>query len=116
MTRKTYSDLIKQALLYGDGQEHLFISLASTGEHFPPDNIDENAATCRLIWQDAHTTIRDMRSLAGLTQKALADRFGIPHRTIQNWESDSGSGRECPAYVRMMLLELLGQSRIQKED
>lgn len=41
-------------------------------------------------------TIREMRKCTGMTQKQFSEYFGIPHRTIQNWE---GQERECPKYL-----------------
>ena len=45
-------------------------------------------------------TIKELRKATGMTQKAFAEYFGIPHRTIQNWE---GGQNVCPTY----LLELI---------
>lgn len=50
-------------------------------------------------------TIREIRKQYGLTQKALAERFGIPIRTIENWESEL---RTPPAYVVAMIEKILG--------
>ena len=52
-------------------------------------------------------TIREMRALLGLTQVAFSEKYNIPKRTIENWETGK---RECPQYV----LELL--ERAVKED
>jgi len=41
-------------------------------------------------------TIKDIRSLTGLSQKAFAELLHIPLRSIENWESGK---REPPAYV-----------------
>ena len=51
--------------------------------------------------------IRDMRILLGDTQSEFASRYGVPFRTIQNWEAGI---RTPPNYV----LDLLGQ-RICKD-
>lgn len=53
-------------------------------------------------------TVREIRQAAGLTQAQLAARFGIPKRTIENWEATGGSARACPEYIRKMMAELLG--------
>lgn len=45
-------------------------------------------------------SIKELREASGMTQKAFAEYFGIPKRTIENWE---GEKRECPSY----LLELM---------
>ena len=57
---------------------------------------------------DAPLTVREIRQAAGLTQAQLAARFGIPKRTIENWEAAGGNARNCPEYVRRMMAECLG--------
>lgn len=52
-------------------------------------------------------TIKEIRSITGLSQTAFGERYHIPMRTIQNWE---GGQRECPEYVRLLL------ERVVKED
>lgn len=44
----------------------------------------------------AHMTIKDLREASGMTQKAFSEYFGIPKRSIENWE---GEKRECPTYL-----------------
>lgn len=51
--------------------------------------------------------LKAMRKRKGLSQQNLADRYGIPKRTIENWESGSATHRECPLYVLDMLERLL---------
>ena len=53
-------------------------------------------------------TIKELRTKSGMTQKAFAEYFDIPHRTIQNWE---GGQRQCPDY----LLNLM-QYKLEKEN
>lgn len=57
------------------------------------------------LWDAAHMSVREIRSLTGLTQAAFCARFCIPKRTLENWE---GGKRSCPDYVRLMLAELSG--------
>ena len=45
--------------------------------------------------------IRDIRALSGLSQAAFARAYGIPRRTVEEWERGS---RSAPAYVMEMLL------------
>lgn len=54
-------------------------------------------------------TVKELRRSAGLTQRALAQRFGIPLRTVECWESTGPSHREPPEYVVRMMAELIGQ-------
>lgn len=42
--------------------------------------------------------IRDLRLAAGMTQQALAEKSGIPYRTIQNWEE----GARKPSDLRKL--------------
>ena len=51
--------------------------------------------------------LKEMRKLLGLSQAAFGDRYNIPVRTIQDWESGR---RKAPIYV----LELL--ERVVTED
>lgn len=50
-------------------------------------------------------TVREICAAAKLTQAALAARFGIPKRTVENWCSGAN---KCPDYTRRMMCELLG--------
>lgn len=54
--------------------------------------------------------IKELRSLTGLSQQAFADRYHIPKRTIEHWESTGAEHRDPPGYV----LELL-EYKIKKE-
>jgi putative transcriptional regulator len=45
-------------------------------------------------------TIKEMRTMLGLSQQAFGDKYGIPFRTIQNWEAGR---RKCPDYVLNLL-------------
>lgn len=53
--------------------------------------------------EKSRLTVKEIRAAAKLTQAELAARFGIPLRTVQNWESRDS----CPDYVRGMMAELL---------
>ena len=61
---------------------------------------------------DKDTTMRfkEIRKLTGLTQSAFAEKYNIPKRTVENWESTSSNARKAPEYV----LDLL--ERVVKED
>lgn len=64
------------------------------------------ADICGKVWDLAHLTVADIRQHAGLTQAAFAQRFLIPFRTVQNWESRGG----CAEYVKLMLARLCGMA------
>jgi DNA-binding transcriptional regulator YiaG len=48
-----------------------------------------------------------------MTQTAFGDYFGIPMRTIQNWE---GGQRECPEYLLDLMRYKLVKENIIKEQ
>ena len=52
-------------------------------------------------------TIKEIRSLTGLSQQKFGDKYKIPLRTIQNWEG----GVNTPPDYLVSLLE-----RVVKED
>lgn len=55
--------------------------------------------------------IKEIRKLTGLSQKGFAEKYGIPVRSIENWESSNPrEKRQCPGY----LLHLL--ERVVRED
>lgn len=49
---------------------------------------------------EAKDEIKKMREEAGMTQKAFSDFFGIPVRTLQDWEAGF---RKPPEYVVRLL-------------
>lgn len=52
-------------------------------------------------------TIKELRKLTGLSQKAFSEKYKIPKRSIENWEG----GKRVPPEYLVFLLE-----RIVKED
>ena len=56
-------------------------------------------------------TIKELRAASGMTQQAFADYFGIPKRSIENWE---GSKSEPPEYlVKLIEYKLRAEGKIQ---
>ena len=51
--------------------------------------------------------IKELRNLANLSQQAFSEKYGIPKRSIENWES----GKRTPPEYVIKLLE-----RVVKED
>lgn len=94
--------------------EDLYIAEWGTSSIFcqdpdaPAPDIDAVVRDLREIWRAAHMSVRDIRKAAGLTQADLAAHFGMPARTVQNWESSSStSSRSCAPYIRLMMAEAL---------
>ena len=52
-------------------------------------------------------SIKKIREISGMTQKEFSETYGIPVRTLSNWESGQ---RKCPEYMIKML------NRIVVED
>ena len=51
--------------------------------------------------------VSEMRELIGDSRAAFSRRYGIPVRTVENWER---GGNKCPEYVKQLL------ERAVKED
>jgi DNA-binding transcriptional regulator YiaG len=45
-------------------------------------------------------TVKKLRKASGMTQQQFGDYFGIPKRTVQNWEAGVNI---CPAYTLKLL-------------
>lgn len=55
--------------------------------------------------------IKEARQIAGLTQKQLSERTGVPERSIQNWEAGA---RKCPGYVERMIVGYITSAHIME--
>ena len=56
--------------------------------------------------KEGQMTIKEIRALTGLSQARFADKYGIPKRTIEAWESGD---RTPPAYVLTLLKRAVEQ-------
>ena len=45
-------------------------------------------------------TIKEIREYSGLSQAKFSEKYGIPKRSLENWESGI---RKCPGYVVSLL-------------
>ena len=53
-------------------------------------------------------TVKEIRNLTGLSQVDFANKYDIPRRTVENWETENEKNkRECPTYVAKMLERLV---------
>lgn len=50
--------------------------------------------------------IKDIKNKYRMSLKEISERFGIPYRTVQNWNAGV---RECPEYVIRMMDEILSK-------
>lgn len=59
-------------------------------------------------------TFKELRQQSGMTQKAFAEYFEIPKRTIESW--DMGE-RKCPEYLlKLMEYKLTKENKITGEQ
>jgi DNA-binding transcriptional regulator YiaG len=56
-------------------------------------------------------TFKELRKLSGMNQTEYAAYFGIPRRTVQNW--DLGV-RACPSYILALMEYKLRNEKIIK--
>ena len=56
-------------------------------------------------------TFNELRKLSGMTQQAYADYFGIPKRTIENWDAEKNTP---PQYVINLMEYKLRKEKIIK--
>lgn len=57
-------------------------------------------------------TIKELRTLTGLSQKAFSDKYEIPKRTIEDWEAKR---RTPPEYVIKLLERVVKEDLCKKE-
>ena len=59
-------------------------------------------------------TFKELREKSGMSRSGFAKFFGIPYRSVQNWELGL---RECPAYLLDLLeiaLDKIPQKPVEK--
>lgn len=66
---------------------------------------DDRLRQLGQLWDAAHLTVKAIRAATGLSQAAFAQRFCIPRRTVENWESGASA---CPDYLRLLLAQAVG--------
>ena len=57
-------------------------------------------------------TVKELAAEHGMSCRKLAERFSIPHRTMEDWPAGR---REPPAYVLTMMHEILDNDRKTEE-
>lgn len=107
MTDLQFYQLFTEALIYDDLDAYLtdyaLSSMWEDGESddIPPERIERLSA----LWTAAHLTVRNIRQHTGLSQAAFAQRFCIPRRTVEDWESGRNG---CAPYLRLLLAQAVG--------
>ena len=107
MNDKQFYFAVSEASAYASRDAYISdISLSSMREddetsEIPPERI----AVLGEIYDACNRSVRDIVAAAGMTQRAFAERFCIPLRTVEDWCTGK---RECSIYIRLMLQECLG--------
>lgn len=107
LSDKQFNIILKAALADDAVEKQAFIN------KWVCDNILENDETeeyyigqeIAKIWDTAKISVKEIRAKTGLSQAKFAEKFCIPKRTIENWESGVN---EIPDYTRLMLAEVTG--------
>lgn len=106
MTHKQYSASISEIGNYAD--RDAFVSDLSLSSIFGSDaDLAETADQLGMIWDAYHMSIKELRATTGLSQVRFSERFLIPRRTLEDWESAKVSNK-CPLYTRMLIADALG--------
>lgn len=111
MTHKQYYEAVSEIPNYADRDaftSDVALSITSLEESDKDIDLVAIADQLGMIWDAYHMSVKDLRAVTGLSQVAFAERFLIPRRTVENWESSSANSRDCPLYTRMMIADLLG--------
>ena len=102
-----YNLCVSESLNYADKDSFVSdMALSSVWE----DDLDAEMPQDRIdwlsnIWDASHRDIKSIAKAAGMSQRALARRFCIPIRTMEEW----GRGKNgCALHIRLMMQECLG--------
>lgn len=107
MTDFQFNVLWAEALTSADRDAFISDAALSSIWGDAPDAVIPDGRLQQLgqLWDAAHLTVKAIRAATGLSQAAFAQRFCIPRRTVENWESGTNT---CPVYVRLLLAQAVG--------
>ena len=90
-SRESYISDMATSSIWGD----------SADAEIPQERINAIGA----IWDACNRSIKEISAAAGISNRKLAERFCIPHRTVEDW---SRNVSKCPIYVSLMMQRCLG--------
>lgn len=105
----TFSDFRRawlSALEYTPEQHDLYVAEYAWQNWMckPGDgDTDTIARVLHAIFIMAHGGVAAIRSVTGMSQVTFSVVYGIPRRSVENWERDSSEAREAPSYTQMLL-------------
>ena len=57
--------------------------------------------------------VRELRDRLGMNRREFSDYYGIPFRTVQDWEAEK---RELPEYLLRLMIYRAEMERLNKKD
>lgn len=57
--------------------------------------------------------VRELRDGLGMNRREFSDYYGIPYRTVQDWEAEK---RELPEYLLRLMIYRAEMERLNKKD
>ena len=57
--------------------------------------------------------IKELREKMGMNRREFSDYYGIPYRTVQDWEAEK---RELPEYLLRLMIYRAEMERLNKKD
>lgn len=107
MTNKQRLECIREMGAYTD--RDAYVSDLALSSVWADDDDDAESPQERIdelsdLWDAWHCTVKDIAAAAGMSCRKLAERFGIPYRTMEGWSSGK---RVPPDYILAMMREIL---------
>ena len=102
---------LQQTWIEEDDDEKFYFRILPSSMGFFSYQVKEEDVFPKKVSSDS-LTFHDVREISGLTQKEFSERYNIPKRSIENW--DTGS-RNPPDYL-IKLLERIVKEDIKKES
>lgn len=106
MTFAEFRRIWESATEYAPEQRDLYI--AERGwqgwmDEFGEEDTSSIIRVLDAIYTMSHGGIAAIRSITGMSQVNFSAAYGIPRRSVENWERDSSETREAPSYTQMLL-------------
>ena len=57
--------------------------------------------------------VRELRDRLGMNRREFSDYYGIPYRTVQDWEAEK---RDLPEYLLRLMIYRAEMERMNKKD
>lgn len=110
MNDKQFIFCWSEVLQYGDKASYISdVSMSSIFEEFDGEDAPpERIRILSELYDGWHRTVKEIAADSGLSCRKLAEKFGIPYRTMEYWSSNPGA---IAPYTKLMMQELLGLIR-----